>query len=138
VTEVVCPFCEATLSPTPSAPIFDLKGGMSRAQRFALVAAVAGQTLVGCSKATTPTGTGNGQGTAGQSGVPTGGQAGTTAGRAGAGSGQAGVTGTAGFGLPTPVYGVALPPDAGKPRDAAPVSDEDAGTSPVSNEDAGT
>jgi len=49
VHETRCPFCAGDCSQQARAPIFDIKAGMSRAQRFAVVAAVAGQSaLIGC------------------------------------------------------------------------------------------
>ena len=49
VHETRCPFCAGDCSQEARAPIFAIKAGMSRAQRFAVVAAVAGQSaLIGC------------------------------------------------------------------------------------------
>jgi hypothetical protein len=141
VTETHCPFCSAPLAPVQSALIFDLKAGMSRAQRFALVAAVASQTLAGCSKTHTDTGLGDGNqgpGTSqagaaatGQAANSGGGLAGTASGRAGSSSdGNAGTAARPHYGAPVPIYGAPITPgDAGKPRtDSGLAADEDAGT----------
>jgi hypothetical protein len=39
VHETACPFCGSDCGQESRAPIFDIKAGMSRAQRFAVVAA---------------------------------------------------------------------------------------------------
>ena len=116
VSEVRCPFCGAVCAEETRAPIFDIKAGMSRAQRFAVVAAVAGQTaLIGCN-ADDPPG-GGGAGAAGMAAV--GGGAGTAGGGgaqpvygAPVQPGQSGTGGSAG-GVAVPVYGAPVPPDAG-------------------------
>jgi hypothetical protein len=98
-TETNCPFCAAALAPVQAAPIFKLKG-LSRAQRFAMVAAVATPLqLAACSNDTGDTGP------AGAGGTSAGG---TGTGATGA-NGSAGL-GTRGGGTPQPVYGAPLPP----------------------------
>jgi hypothetical protein len=145
VTETRCPFCSAELAPaTP--PIFDIKAGMSRAQRYTLVAAVATQALIGCSDdpdkggqqgtgGSAQQGTGGvAQGTggampiAGKGGVaqPVYGAPIATGGTGNAGSGGRGqVGGTGGFGGAQAVYGAPIPDDAGMP-DAGDAGDEPA------------
>ena len=53
--ETRCPFCAGDCSQPARAPIVGIKAGMSRAQRFAVVAAVAGQSaLIGCNAVDDP------------------------------------------------------------------------------------
>lgn len=111
-TEAACPFCGETLRPSPS-PIFTPPPGASRAQLYALAAAMLGQGLVGCTESVVPT-----------PGVPILPQGGATAGAPAAGRAAA-VAGTSGAGtagraanagsFAQPVYGAPLPPDAGVP-----------------------
>lgn len=135
-SERACPFCKQALAPVAELPVMAIPSGISRAQRLALAAALAGQALVGCAENTvaiygapvpdsgpTPTaGTGSaGTGAAGA------GAAGT-AGRAGAGSAGNGRGGEGGF-IAIPPYGVplagnpALDDDAGAAEDAGPTRD---------------
>jgi hypothetical protein len=97
VIETRCPFCGRELAPGSRSPIFDIRAGMSRAQRYTLVAAVASQTLLACpssSKSGTHGGTGGMQQGSGGTMLP------GTGGQAAAGSG--------GGGLVQPVYGAPL------------------------------
>jgi hypothetical protein len=117
VHETVCPFCGRECGQETRAPIFDIKAGMSRAQRFAVVAAMAGQTaLAGCNAADDPSGAGGTGGAVAGTGVGAAGSAGggvqPVYGAPIAGSGQAGMTGGGG-GVPTPVYGAPIEPDGG-------------------------
>jgi hypothetical protein len=151
VTETRCPFCQHALASLSRAPIFDIRAGMSRAQRYTLVAAVAGQTLLGCSNNDAKSGAQGGsggmqqqgsggvamQGTGG--GQPIAGNGGGIAqpvygapfnpGTGGQGTGGANTSGgSGGQALPVPHYGGAVPPpdmDAG--RDAGRDASADAG-----------
>lgn len=144
VTETRCPFCAAALEPVSNSPIFNIKPGMSRAQRFTLVAAVAGQTLLGCSD-DPKTGLGNGSlqgsGTGGAAsnagtggagvampvygapvapGTGTGGSSGSAAGNGGSSGGN----GSGGKGpIAQPVYGAPIPVDAAVATDGGDVGD---------------
>jgi hypothetical protein len=87
VSETHCPFCAVPLTPVRSAPAFQFKPGMSRAQRVAMAAAFAG--LVGCGDDATRL-----QAPYGAPIPPADG-------------------GSAGSPVPVPFYGTAMPPDAG-------------------------
>jgi hypothetical protein len=102
VTETRCPFCQTALEPVSNSPVFNIKAGMSRAQRFTLVAAVASQALIGCSD--DPKGTGIGRGSGGNTQQGTGGTAQGTGGTATAGQGG---------GIAQPVYGAPIDPGTG-------------------------
>jgi len=54
--EVACPFCKSRLEPAADAPTPKRARGLSRAQRMALVAAFAGESLVACGNSITPYG----------------------------------------------------------------------------------
>jgi hypothetical protein len=107
VTETQCPFCKAELAPASSVPIYNIKAGMSRAQRFTLVAAVASQALIGCSDE--PKGSGT-QGTGGSAQQGTGG---TAQGSGGVAAGSGGSIGVGGKGGAQPVYGAPIDPSTG-------------------------
>jgi hypothetical protein len=100
VTEPRCPFCQRELAPPSRSPIFDIRAGMSRAQRVALVAAVAGQTLLGCSD---ESGSGLQTGSGGMGDMQQGSGGTQTAGGGGQGSGGNG-------GVAQPVYGAPVTP----------------------------
>jgi hypothetical protein len=132
VHETRCPFCDGDCSQQARAPIFAIKAGMSRAQRFAVVAAMAGQTAaIGCNAvddpapdpvpeiaipvygAPIPPGPLPGKGVSGGGGAPAG-----SGGRAGsAGSGMT---------MPQPLYGGVFF-DAGTAGAGGDPGDEDAG-----------
>ena len=161
VTETRCPFCQAALRPPSSAPIFNIKPGMSRTQRFALVAAVASQALIGCSDEPKGAGTGQGsggatqgsggQGAAGSAGLGSGGAtpiagkgggvqpvygAPFEPGGGGGGSAGAGSGGGGGIGGAQAVYGAPVPTDAG--TDTSDAGDQpDAGVQPVKRDGGG-
>lgn len=128
-TETRCPFCAAALKPAPpltAAP--KIQPGMSRAQRFAVVAAIAGQAAIGCAKTTDPD-----DGVAGKGGAG-GTTAGTTAGTLSSNAGNVAAAGNGGSGgaggdISVPVYGAPFFPDAGLAQeDASTDAAVDAGT----------
>jgi hypothetical protein len=139
VHETRCPFCSGDCSQESRAPIFAIKAGMSRAQRFAVVAAMAGagQTAaIGCNAVDDPApDTVNvpvygAPVPPGSISPPSGGSGGT-----GAIAGRGNQAGTGGGWVGQPVYGAPFI-DAGAPQpmyggtffDAGPAEDEDAGT----------
>jgi len=144
-TEKICPFCNAELGEAPQRTMGQrLRKGMSRAQLFAVAAAMTGQTLAGCSEESMPEmtmplyggplpwsggvsggGTGGTGGAAGTNvGAGAGGAAGVGVSGAGAaGAGGAGNGGVGGEVIIQPAYGAVFV-DAGI-DDAA--IDEDAG-----------
>jgi hypothetical protein len=140
LSERECPFCRRELAPLPERVLPKLPAGLSRAQRLALAAAMAGQALTACAETTDrgPFFPPYGVPLAGHAGqVPNagGGASGTSA----AGRGGAGMTGGGAGrdgGVAIPVYGV---PIAGQPspvKDAAPV-DQDGETQDAGPSDAG-
>ena len=146
VTETRCPFCRCELAPASRSPIFDIRASMSRAQRVALVAAVAGQTLLGCSDdgdSGNQGGTGGMtmQGSGGTSTPSTGGKSGGASGGVAqpvygapidpGGSGQ----GTGGTGF-QPMYGGPISPPSGTGGTAGP-QDGGANMSDDASADAG-
>jgi hypothetical protein len=146
-TASACPFCGVSLAEAPVAPVTGIRAGMSRAQRFALAAAVVGG--VACSEETYATPvygapfdpdaggvTGGAGGAGGESGNPQagiGGASGTNgvAGASGGSSGAGGAGDDGGFSMP--VYGAPFDPDAGQ-EDA---SMEDASMEDASEPDGG-
>jgi hypothetical protein len=48
VSEVACPFCGNLLEPTVDAPKPKLARGLSRAQRMAIIGALAAESLISC------------------------------------------------------------------------------------------
>ena len=151
-SELACPFCQCSLDAAPERAQIKVPANLSRAQRLALAAAMAGQAISACAKTTDPIGpavpiygaplAGNVAPAAGS------GSAGTGQSLAGRNGGQAGTTLSApAYGLPplpdagfgTPVYGAPIAGQPGKPVDAgvavdSGADDDDAG--PTS--DAGT
>jgi hypothetical protein len=132
VSETRCPFCGALCAAETRAPIFDIKAGMSRAQRFAVVAAVAGQTaLVGCNAADEPKGGGAGAAGIGMAAVGGGGGTAGTNVQAVYGApvpaGQGATGGSAGQ-VATPVYGAPVPPPDAGPAGGGGGGGEDGGT----------
>jgi hypothetical protein len=105
--EAKCPFCGHALEAAALAPVPRATGQLSRAQRIALVAAVAGgQLLAACGDDTGGTAQPVYGAPAPRAGA---GVAGATAGTGDqAGTGAAG-RGTAGGGIAVPVYGAPLP-----------------------------
>ena len=106
VTETRCPFCQRELAPASRSPIFDLRASMSRAQRVALVAAVAGQTLLGCSD-DGDSGNGSQSGTGGMT------MQGSGSGGSASMPGTGGKSGGASGGIAQPVYGAPIDPGTG-------------------------
>jgi hypothetical protein len=143
-SERVCPFCQRALAPVQELPVMVIPSGISRAQRLALAAAIAGQALAGCAETATPiygapvpvSGQGATAGTGGAGTGPAG--MGSPAGRGGAGARSAGIGGggEGGF-IALPPYGVplagnpALDDDAGVADDAGPTRDSGQMASPV-------
>jgi hypothetical protein len=131
VTETRCPFCQALM---PNAPIdrdLAIRSGMSRAQRFAVAAAVAGQTLAtGCASTTNPEP--GGSASAGMSANPGSANAGSVS-RDGASTGSAGIGESSSAGQPMMLvfYGnpMIVPPPPRPPIDAG-VAEDDAGGAP--------
>ena len=130
-SELICPFCQRAQTPTPALPTLNIPAGLSRAQRLALAAAMAGQALAACAKTNEPMAI-----VTTVDGAPLGGAVAPSAGRAApaAGSGAAGrdVMFLPPYGLPPPppLAGRAAPPIAGHASDGddAGVNDQDAGT----------
>lgn len=141
VDETSCPFCGAELAPAAASPALALPAGLSRAQRFALTAAVVSQAALGCTETRSipvygaPFNEDVGPGTAGKGGAAA---AAGSSGSAGvvaipiygaspvptAGTGAAGTRGSAGSAggpIAVPAYGAPFI-DAGTPPD------DDAGT----------
>lgn len=154
VSELACPFCGLQLSAAGASVEPKLSGGMSRAQRFAAVAAVAGQTLIAsCSSHDQKGGESGtnaaGSGSAGQAGTAS--QAGAAGSSGAAGSGQGGVSGSGGIGVAgtsagagggggfaMPVYGAPFPLDGGSlPIYGGPPAPLDAGEADGGDKDAG-
>jgi hypothetical protein len=144
-SEQRCPFCATSLPALTPKPQTLLQAGLSRAQRYAIAAAVAGTAATSCSKhheeapageAGSPAaGAGRGAGSAGIAGLAGNTAAGSTA--AGNGSGVAGTAGDPfipqpmyGGGFPQPVYGAPFV-DAGSAAGSGAIdagrADEDAG-----------
>jgi hypothetical protein len=146
-TEIACPFCQQTLTQLPAAAPVATPPGLSRAQRLALVAALAGSAapvLAGCGSdepsgsdggsvavpvygapvsgsAAVPPAAGSGKGgTAASGGAGVSGHAGSSGSAGAAGKAQSGSGGSSGTAGSKP--GVGQPPVAGKPG-----SDDDAG-----------
>ena len=142
VDEVSCPFCAAELSPAPQPAATKLPAGLSRAQRFALAAAVVGQAAaVGCTETRTqaiygaPFTDDAGSGKSGSGGAAAAGRSGASgtdsvampvygapfvpAGRGGAGgAGGVAKAGSGGEPVAVPVYGAPFV-DAGQNDDDA-------------------
>jgi hypothetical protein len=129
-SELVCPFCQREQVPAPASPTANIPAGLSRAQRLALAAAMAGQALVACAKTNETI-----KVALPAYGAPLAGNM-ARAGNAApaAGSGAAGrdvmIAPTYGSPPPPPIAGRAAPPIAGHPSDSedAGLNDRDADT----------
>ena len=143
VSELRCPFCAQSLRPVEGRAPSILQAGLSRAQRYAVAAAVAGSAAGGCSKyheePQSPAGNGA-PSTAGTSGaMGAAGAAGNTSNTAGAGAGNGAGGAEAipqpmyGGGFPQPVYGAPFPGVAGSAGGPGGSGGADAG----SDDDAG-
>lgn len=133
-SEPKCPFCASPLPAQPAKPPSLLQAGLSRAQRYAMAAAVASTAATGCSKY-------HEEPQRGEAGTQSAGGSAASAGTAGdaAAGGRSGRGGTAGDpfipqpmyggGIPQPVYGASF--DAGNAAGSGAVdagrADEDAG-----------
>jgi hypothetical protein len=136
-SEFVCPFCQREQTPMPAPPVANVPAGLSRAQRLALAAAMAGQALASCAKTNESMSAGfphYGAPLAGNM-ASAGNLASAGRGAAAAGSGAAGrdVMTIPPYGLPPPpppLAGRAAPPIAGHPSDSedAGLNDRDADT----------
>jgi hypothetical protein len=147
VHETRCPFCAGDCSQESRAPIFAIQAGMSRAQRFAVVAAVAGQTaLLGCNATDDPApdpdpGPGQVMTPVYGAPIPPGGIQPPPSGAGGNGAiaGNGSQAGTGGVGVGQPVYGAPFV-DAGPPQPmyGGGLPPVDAGVAGRGDEDGGT
>jgi hypothetical protein len=134
IHERACPFCQRDLPPAAERAPVKIAAGLSRAQRLALAAAIAGQSVAACAETSEPI-----PQSMPHYGAPLAGNLAPAAGSGGAGqqvAGRSGAAGTTGVAVPVygaPVYGAPIAgqpspkpkPDAGVPDVDA--SDEDAG-----------
>jgi hypothetical protein len=130
-SELLCPFCQRKQTPTPESPTMNVPAGLSRAQRLALAAAMAGQALASCAKTNEPI-----KVVMPVYGAPLAGNVAPSAGRGtpAAGSGAAGrdvmIIPPYGLPPPPPPAGRAAPPIAGHASDSEDggANDQDAGS----------